>query len=127
MEWNNIHISQARPTPIRDTENWAHTFNFKQVSDESILEVLNNIIKNSQSLPHAMKDFLVEIRRNKKSPMMPNKLVITKEKFQQLYKRTPEKRSASPLGLHISHWKAMSRIWSSILDICVSNMYILQR
>jgi len=133
IEWNDLHFKQADETAFGN-EHWKEMLDPEKFSDEKVQEELNKVLRDNDghmSIP--ARELLKEINSHVCTTMQPSQYKITCKQFRYFYKRTPEKRSSSPSGLHISHWKALARdehlsnVWTSILEICLQYSYTLER
>lgn len=133
IEWNTLHFDQASGTPLGG-ETWDTALDPTKITNKQVMDQLDQAIRNhGENLHIHTKAFLKEIIQNTQ-PEMPSLLSqISCKNFRKFYKRTPENRSSSPSGLHLSHWKAIARkeviseAWSRLLNICVQNAYTMKR
>jgi len=131
VQWQHLHYSQASETPFASKE-WFRKVDVNNVNEDEIHAVLNNTL-NVTSLHPTSRRLMKELADNILPNMPSSKTNITTTKYRSFYKKTSEKTSSSPSGLHMGHWKAsatndeLSSILVGILNIAVSNSYVLRR
>jgi len=133
VEWQRFHYSQAGETPLAALD-WYSRLNPNSIPPSEVQDILNG---TSSSLPPHVhpttKVFFDMLTDNLLPKMPPESIDITTTKYRKFYSKTKERTSSSPSGLHMGLWKAaatsesLSSILSSILQIALSNSYVLNR
>jgi len=131
VQWQHLHYAQARETPFASNE-WFRRVDVNNVDQDEIQAVLDNNV-DLTSLHPTSRRLMKELTDNLIPKMPESTTKITTSKYMRFYKKTSEKTSSSPSGLHMGHWKAsatseeLSSLLVEILNIAVSNSYVLQR
>jgi len=133
VEWQSFHYSQAGETPLAALD-WYSKLNPNSITPSEVKDIL---LGTSSTLPPHVhpttKAFFDTLTENLLPELPPESIDITTAKYRQFYSKTKERTSSSPSGLHMGLWKAaatsdsLSSILSSILQIALSNSYVLQR
>ena len=133
VEWQSFHYSQAGETPLAALD-WYSRLNPNSIAPSDVQDILQG---NSSNLPphvHPTTEvFFDTLSENLLPEMPPESIDITTKKYRQFYSKTKERTSSSPSGLHMGLWKAaatsepLSSILSSIVQIALSNSYVLTR
>ena len=132
VQWQKHHYTQANSTPLANP-NWAASKDPTTINQQEVDEILRETLDDDQTLSPASAALLQEIKNNIIPTMPLQKSTINVEKFRSFYLRTIERKSSSPSGLHLGHWKAaatnqaFSEILVTIINISLHNSHSLQR
>ena len=132
LEWQLHHYNQASSTPFATSE-WYNKLNPNILNEEDVYDILRDGLPEDDRLMESSRKLFEEISSNLIPEMPAATVQFTREKFQTFYKKTKEKTSSSPSGLHMGHWKAaalsttISEVLSIIMRIAINNSYSLNR